>query len=149
MGPISFPPCSLQHSWKSSSCPDSWTSCARARLSSLDRRAGQGAGQGAGTCTGTAALQIGCGCPPLRAGPGSLTTGVQVLPAEAGIHRVEDRAAGVGRAPASPQLRPQPPALGGRVTRCSCASRPAREPVPRRNGGSPVLSRQRSTCQGQ
>ncbi|XP_024895633.1 neuronatin isoform X2 [Pteropus alecto] len=74
---------------------------------------------------------------------------VQVLPAEAGVHRVEDRAAGVGRAPASPQLRPQPPALGGRVIRCSCASRPAREPVPRRNGGSPVLSRQRSTCQGQ
>ncbi|XP_022349588.1 neuronatin isoform X3 [Lutra lutra] len=75
---------------------------------------------------------------------------VQVLPAEAGIHGVEDRAAGAGRAPAaSPQLRPQPPALGGLVTRCSCASRPAWEPVPRRNGGSPVLSRQRSICQGQ
>ncbi|KAM5220435.1 neuronatin isoform 2-T2 [Hipposideros larvatus] len=87
--------------------------------------------------------------PPTNAEALSDQRGVQVLPAEAGIHRVEDRAAGVGRAPASPQLRPQPPALGGRVTRCSCASRPAREPVPRRNGGSPVLSRQRSTCQGQ
>ncbi|XP_049635407.1 neuronatin isoform X2 [Suncus etruscus] len=75
---------------------------------------------------------------------------VQVLPAEAGIHSVADRAAGAGRAPAAgPQLRPQPPALGGRVTRCSCASRPAREPVPHRNGVAPVLTRQRSTCQGQ
>ncbi|KAM6163975.1 LOW QUALITY PROTEIN: neuronatin [Rhynchocyon petersi] len=76
--------------------------------------------------------------------------GVQVLPAEAGLHGVPDRAAGAGGAPAAgPQLRPQPPALGGRVTRCSCASRPAQEPMPRRNGGSPVLSRQRGTCQGQ
>ncbi|XP_058989240.1 neuronatin isoform X3 [Mustela lutreola] len=75
---------------------------------------------------------------------------VQVLPAEAGIHGIEDRAAGAGRAPAAcPQLRSQPPALGGLVTRCSCASWPAWEPVPRRNGGSPVLSRQRSICQGQ
>ncbi|XP_060045703.1 neuronatin isoform X1 [Erinaceus europaeus] len=75
---------------------------------------------------------------------------VQVLPAEAGVHRVEDRAAGAGRAPAaSPQLRPLPPAPGGRVTRCSCASRPAWEPVPRRNGAPPVFSRQRSTWQGQ
>ncbi|XP_027277066.1 neuronatin isoform X1 [Cricetulus griseus] len=75
---------------------------------------------------------------------------VQVLPAEAGAHSVQDRAAGAGGAQAaSPQLRPQIPALGGRVIRCSCASRPAWEPVPRRNEGSPVLSRQRSTCQGQ
>ena len=68
MGPISLRPCSLQHSWKSSSCPDSWTSCARTRLSSLDRRAGQGAGRGRArqSCRH-------CGCPPLRAGPGSLT----------------------------------------------------------------------------
>uniref|UniRef100_A0A8C2QMG6 Neuronatin n=1 Tax=Cricetulus griseus TaxID=10029 RepID=A0A8C2QMG6_CRIGR len=73
-----------------------------------------------------------------------------VLPAEAGAHGVQDRAAGAGGAQAaSPQLRPQIPALGGRVIRCSCASRPAWEPVPRRNEGSPVLSRQRSTCQGQ
>uniref|UniRef100_A0A8C0X378 Neuronatin n=1 Tax=Castor canadensis TaxID=51338 RepID=A0A8C0X378_CASCN len=77
-------------------------------------------------------------------------SGVQVLPAEAGIHRVPDRAAGAGGAQAaSPQLRPQLPALGGRIIRCSCASPPAWEPVPRRNGGSPVLPRQRSTCQGQ
>ncbi|XP_028711448.1 neuronatin isoform X1 [Peromyscus leucopus] len=75
--------------------------------------------------------------------------GVQVLPAEAGAHGVPDRAAGDGGAQASPQLRPQIPALGGRVIRCSCASRPAQEPMPRRNGGSPVLPRQRSTCQGQ
>ncbi|XP_066090259.1 neuronatin isoform X1 [Saccopteryx bilineata] len=77
--------------------------------------------------------------------------GVQILPAEAGVHRVEDRAAGAGRAPASPQLRAQPPVppLGGRATRCSCASRPGWEPMPHRNGGSPVLSRQRSICQGQ
>ncbi|XP_055458198.1 neuronatin isoform X1 [Psammomys obesus] len=76
--------------------------------------------------------------------------GVQVLPAEAGAHGVPDRAAGAGGAQAeSPQLRAQLPALGGRVIRCSCASRPAWEPVPRRNGGSPVLPRQRSTCQGQ
>ncbi|KAL4833323.1 hypothetical protein H8958_015136 [Nasalis larvatus] len=79
--------------------------------------------------------------------PGS---GVQVLPAEAGVHGVADRAAGVGGAQAaSPQLRPQLPALGGRIIRCSCASQPAWEPVPRRNGGSPVLPRQRSTWQGQ
>ncbi|XP_014441639.1 neuronatin isoform X4 [Tupaia chinensis] len=76
--------------------------------------------------------------------------GVQILPAEAGVHGVADRAAGVGGAQAErPQLRPQLPALGGRIIRCSCASRPAWEPVPRRNGGSPVLPRQRSTCQGQ
>ncbi|XP_040837422.1 neuronatin isoform X1 [Ochotona curzoniae] len=74
----------------------------------------------------------------------------QVLPAEAGVHRVANRAAGAGAAQAeSPQLRPQLPALGGRVIRCSCPSGPAQEPVPRRNGGSPVLPRQRSTCQGQ
>lgn len=109
------------------------------------RRAG-GRGRGG---AGTEAPQTGCGCPPLRSGPGSLTTGVQVLPAEAGVHRVEDRAAGAGRSPPGPQLRPQPPALGGHVTRCSCASHPAWEPVPRRNRGSPVLSRQRSICQGQ
>ncbi|XP_075818956.1 neuronatin isoform X1 [Microtus pennsylvanicus] len=76
--------------------------------------------------------------------------GVQVLPAEAGTHSVPDRAAGAGGAQAaSPQLRPQIPALGGHVIKCSCASRPAWEPVPRSNGGSPVLPRQRSTCQGQ
>ncbi|CAH6776888.1 Nnat [Phodopus roborovskii] len=76
--------------------------------------------------------------------------GIQVLPAEAGTHGVPDRAAGAGGAQAaSPQLRPQIPALGGCIIRCSCASRPTWEPVPRRNGGSPVLSRQRSTCQGQ
>nr|XP_021519676.1 neuronatin isoform X3 [Meriones unguiculatus] len=76
--------------------------------------------------------------------------GVQVLPAEAGAHGVPDRAAGAGGAQAaSPQLRAQLPALGGHVIRCSCASRPEWEPVPRRNGGSPVLPRQRSTCQGQ
>uniref|UniRef100_A0A8C5ZMX0 Neuronatin n=1 Tax=Marmota marmota marmota TaxID=9994 RepID=A0A8C5ZMX0_MARMA len=76
--------------------------------------------------------------------------GVQVLPAEAGIHGVPDRAAGAGGAPAaSPQLRPRLPALGGRIIRCSCAAQPAWEPAPRRNGGSPVLPRQRSTCQGQ
>ncbi|XP_030742892.1 neuronatin isoform X3 [Echinops telfairi] len=75
---------------------------------------------------------------------------VQVLPAEARVHGDQNRAAGDGGAPAAgPELRPQPPALGGRVTRCSCASMPAWEPMPRRNGGSPVLSRQRSTCQGQ
>ncbi|XP_037838713.1 neuronatin isoform X1 [Chlorocebus sabaeus] len=75
---------------------------------------------------------------------------VQVLPAEAGVHGVADRAAGVGGAQAaSPQLRPQLPALGGRIIRCSCASQPAWEPVPHRNGGSPVLPRQRSTWQGQ
>ncbi|OBS65942.1 hypothetical protein A6R68_05518 [Neotoma lepida] len=74
---------------------------------------------------------------------------VQVLPAEAGEHGVPDWAARAGGAQAGPQLRPQIPALGGRVIRCSCASRPAWEPVPRRNGGSPVLPRQRSTCQGQ
>ncbi|XP_047396568.1 neuronatin isoform X3 [Sciurus carolinensis] len=75
---------------------------------------------------------------------------VQVLPAEAGVHGVPDRAAGAGGAQAaSPQLRPQLPALGGRIIRCSCASQPAWEPAPRRNGGSPVLPRQRSTCQGQ
>ncbi|XP_049555302.1 neuronatin isoform X1 [Orcinus orca] len=76
--------------------------------------------------------------------------GVQVLPAEAGVHRVENRTARAGRAPpAGPQLRLQPPPLGGPVTRCSCAVPPAWEPVPRRNGASPVPSRQRSTCQGQ
>lgn len=86
----------------------------------------------------------------LRVGPGSLTAGVQVLPAEAGTHSVPDRAAGAGGAQAaSPQLRPQIPALGGHVIRCSCASRPAWEPVPRSNGGSPALPSQRSTCQGQ
>ncbi|XP_029076102.1 neuronatin isoform X1 [Monodon monoceros] len=75
---------------------------------------------------------------------------LQVLPAEAGVHRVENRTARAGRAPpAGPQLRLQPPPLGGRVTRCSCAVPPAWEPVPRRNGASPVPSRQRSTCQGQ
>nr|KAF6423216.1 neuronatin [Rousettus aegyptiacus] len=99
--------------------------------------------------TGNKELGRGGRQPPTNAEALSDQRGVQVLPAEAGVHRVEDRAAGVGRAPASPQLRPQPPALGGRVIRCSCASHPAREPVPRRNGGSPVLSRQRSTCQGQ
>ncbi|XP_069907959.1 neuronatin isoform X1 [Oryctolagus cuniculus] len=80
----------------------------------------------------------------------SYLRGAQVLPAEAGVHGVADRAAGAGGAQAeSPQLRPQLPALGGRVIRCSCPSQPAWEPVPRRNGGSPVLPRQRSTCQGQ
>ncbi|XP_012866379.1 PREDICTED: neuronatin isoform X1 [Dipodomys ordii] len=75
---------------------------------------------------------------------------VQILPAEAGLHRVPDRASGAGGAPAaSPQLRAHLPALGGRVIRCSCASRSAREPVPHRNGGSPVLPRQRGTSQGQ
>lgn len=114
------------------------------------RAGGRAGGAGGGAGAGTAALQTGCGCLPLRADPGSLAAGVQVLPAEAGIHGIEDRAAGAGRAPAaSPQLRSQPPALGGLVTRCSCASWPAWEPVPRRNGGSPVLSRQRSICQGQ
>ncbi|XP_066243950.1 neuronatin isoform X4 [Saccopteryx leptura] len=90
---------------------------------------------------------------PFRNPPGTqpIARSVQILPAEAGVHRVEDRAAGAGRAPASPQLRAQPPVppLGGRATRCSCASRPGWEPMPHRNGGSPVLSRQRSTCQGQ
>ncbi|KAM5305643.1 neuronatin isoform 4-T4 [Glossophaga mutica] len=88
---------------------------------------------------------------PFRNHPGTqpIARSVQVLPAEAGVHRVEDRAAGAGRAPEGPQLRPQPPALGGLVTRCSCASHPAWEPVLPGNGGSPVLSRQRSTCQGQ
>nr|XP_031543697.1 neuronatin isoform X4 [Vicugna pacos] len=75
---------------------------------------------------------------------------VQVLPAEAGVHCVENRAACAGRAPPpGPQLRLQPPPLGGRVTRCSCEIPPAWEPMPHRNGGSPLPSRQRSTCQGQ
>lgn len=74
----------------------------------------------------------------LRVGPGSLTAGVQVLPAEAGTHSVPDRTAGAGGAQAaSPQLRLQIPALGGHVIRCSYASRPAWEPVPRSNGGVP------------
>lgn len=73
-------------------------------------------------------------------GPGSLTAGVQVLPAEAGTHSVPDRTAGAGRAQAaSPQLRLQIPALGGHVIRCSYASRPAWEPVPRSNGGGGPL----------
>ncbi|MEJ1279005.1 neuronatin [Cricetulus griseus] len=119
----------------------------------LDRRAGPGAGLGRAHSSISKQKQqqhyrvTGLS---LRVGPGSLTAGVQVLPAEAGAHGVQDRAAGAGGAQAaSPQLRPQIPALGGRVIRCSCASRPAWEPVPRRNEGSPVLSRQRSTCQGQ
>ncbi|XP_034350735.1 uncharacterized protein LOC117703330 isoform X5 [Arvicanthis niloticus] len=75
---------------------------------------------------------------------------VQVLPAEAGAHGVPDGAAGGGGTQAaSPQLRPQLPALGGRIIKCSCASGPAWELEPHRNGGSPVLLRQRSTCQGQ
>ncbi|XP_012370144.2 neuronatin isoform X3 [Octodon degus] len=75
---------------------------------------------------------------------------VQILPAEVGVHGVPDRAAGAGGAQAaSPQLRLQLPALGGPIARCSCASQPAWEQVPRRNGGSPVFPRQRSTCQGQ
>lgn len=112
--------------------------------------AGWAGGAGGGAGVGTAAPQTCCGCSPLRVGPGFLAAGVQVLPAEAGVHGVADRAAGVGGAQAaSPQLRPQLPALGGRIIRCSCASQPAREPVPHRNGGSPVLPRQRSTWQGQ
>ncbi|XP_036273641.1 neuronatin isoform X1 [Pipistrellus kuhlii] len=86
--------------------------------------------------------------PPTNAEALSNQHGVQVLPAEGGVHRVEDRAARAGRAPPSPQLRPQPLARG-HVTRCSCASRPAWEPMPPRNRGSPVLPRQRSICQGQ
>lgn len=109
---------------------------------------GQVDGAGGGAVAGTEALYPGCGSPHLRAGTGSLTTGVQVLPAEGGVHRVQDRAARAGRAPPSPQLRPQPLARG-HVTRCSCASRPAWEPMPPRNRGSPVLPRQRSICQGQ
>ncbi|XP_036273642.1 neuronatin isoform X2 [Pipistrellus kuhlii] len=87
---------------------------------------------------------------PFRNSPGTqpIARSVQVLPAEGGVHRVEDRAARAGRAPPSPQLRPQPLARG-HVTRCSCASRPAWEPMPPRNRGSPVLPRQRSICQGQ
>ncbi|XP_041911028.1 LOW QUALITY PROTEIN: neuronatin [Arvicola amphibius] len=84
--------------------------------------------------------------------PGTQPTArsVQVLPAEAGTHSVPDQAADAGGAQAaSPQLRPQIPALGGHVIRCFCASRPAWEPVPHSNGGSPVFPRQRSTCQGQ
>lgn len=36
---MSLPPCNPQHSWKSSSCPDSWTSSARAQSPG---RGGQG-----------------------------------------------------------------------------------------------------------
>lgn len=145
MGPISLPPCSSQHSWKSSSCPDSWTSCAHTHLSGLCWTGGRGRGWGGGG-HGSATDPL-----PLHSTEGrSLTAGVQILPAEAGLHGVPDRAAGAGGAQAaSPQLRPQLPALGGRIIRCSCASQPAWEQVPRRNGGSPVLPRQRSTCQGQ
>nr|XP_048296853.1 LOW QUALITY PROTEIN: neuronatin [Myodes glareolus] len=76
--------------------------------------------------------------------------GVQVLPAEAGTHCVPDRTAGArGAQAASPQLRLQIPALGGHVITCSYAFQQAWEPVPRSNGGSPVLIRQRRTCQGQ
>lgn len=46
MGPISWPPCSLQHSWKSSSCPDSWTSCAQAASPSWTGGRGRGWGGG-------------------------------------------------------------------------------------------------------
>ncbi|XP_045384569.1 neuronatin isoform X2 [Lemur catta] len=75
---------------------------------------------------------------------------VQVLPAEAGVHRVADRAARAGGARAqSPQLRSQLPPLGGHTIRCSCASQLAWEPVPHRNGGSPVFPCQRSTWRGQ
>lgn len=155
MGPISLQPCSSQHSWKSSSCPDWWTSCASPATPGYAGQAG-GAGGGAGRAkqqqqqAAVAAVAHWVMGTSLRVGPGSLTAGVQVLPAEAGAHGVPDRAAGAGGAQAaSPQLRPQLPALGGRVIRCSCASRPAWEPVPRRNGGSPVFPRQRSTCQGQ
>lgn len=119
----------------------------------LDRQAWPAAGW-AGTPqdqqAAVSAAQQGVTGASLRVGPGSLNAGVQVLPAEAGTHSVPDRAAGAGGAQAaSPQLRPQIPALGGHVIKCSCASRPAWEPVPRSNGGSPVLPRQRSTCQGQ
>lgn len=69
MGPISLRPCSLQHSWKSSSCPDSWTD-KRAAPASPHWTGGRGRG-GAGA--GMAALQTRCGCPPLRAGLGSLS----------------------------------------------------------------------------
>lgn len=116
----------------------------------LDRRAWPAAGTQQDQQAAVSAAQQGVTGASLRVGPGSLTAGVQVLPAEAGTHSVPDWAAGAqGAQAASPQLRSQIPALGGHVIRCSCASRPAWEPVPRSNGGSPVLPRQRSTCQGQ
>lgn len=51
MGPISLPPCSSQHSWKSSSCPDSWTSCAPRPpfWPAAGQAGGAGGGAGAGT----------------------------------------------------------------------------------------------------
>ncbi|KAK7827720.1 hypothetical protein U0070_019544 [Myodes glareolus] len=76
-----------------------------------------------------------------QVGPGSLTAGVQVLPAEAGTHCVPDRTAGArGAQAASPQLRLQIPALGGHVITCSYAFQQAWEPVPRSNGGGPLCS---------
>ncbi|XP_048205117.1 neuronatin isoform X1 [Perognathus longimembris pacificus] len=145
VAPISLPPRSPQHSWKSSSCSDSWTSCAPARLSSSCWTGGRGGGWGRGG-QGSSSDWLLVRSTKVR----FLATGVQVLPAEAGLHGVADRAAGAGGAPAAgPQLRAHLPALGGRVIRCSCASRPAQEPMPRRNGGSPVLPRQRGTSQGQ
>ncbi|XP_075867226.1 neuronatin isoform X1 [Microcebus murinus] len=87
-----------------------------------------------------------------RIPPGTqpIARSVQVLPAEAGVHRVADRAARAGGAQtAGPQLRPQLPPLRGRIIRCSCPSLLTPEPMPHRNGGSPVFPRQRSTCQGQ
>lgn len=125
----------LTHSY-----PDSQTSCV-GRHSRLHWTGGRGRRQGwAGTQqdqqAAVTAAQQGVTGASLRVGPGSLTAGVQVLPAEAGTHSVPDRTAGAGRAQAaSPQLRLQIPALGGHVIRCSYASRPAWEPVPRSNGG--------------
>lgn len=142
----------LTHSY-----PDLWTSCAGSTTPGYTGQAGAaGSGLGGHTAGPASSRQYqqhnkeSVTGDSLRVGPGSLTAGVQVLPAEAGTHSVPDRAAGAGGAQAaSPQLRPQIPALGGHVIKCSCASRPAWEPVPRSNGGSPVLPRQRSTCQGQ
>lgn len=57
MRPISLPTCSLQHSWKSSSCPDLWTSCTL--TASPSRTGGRGRRWGGG---GLAALQTHCGC---------------------------------------------------------------------------------------
>lgn len=139
MGPISLLPCSSQHSWKSSSCPDSWTSCTHTCLSGPCWTGGWGRGcwgwigvGGHGIATASLLLHSTEG--------GSLTAGVQILPAEAGIYGVPDRSKGAGGAQAaSPQLRPQLPALGGPIIRCSCASQPAREQMPHRNGGVPCV----------
>lgn len=100
----------------------------RVRHSRLHWTGGRGQRRGwAGTQqdqqAAVSAAQQGVTGASLRVGPGSLTAGVQVLPAEVGTHSVPDRTASAGGAQAaSSQLRPQIPALGGHVIRCSCAS---------------------------